>query len=420
MVFQRKQSLVILLTLLCCCAAALTICGVWSTAVPRRESRHADLLAGGDDTGVRLSSSEIWTAGARALTWTDDAESGDLQSSLPLLYHLPQIFALDYQEMTANLRVYIYPNSQTGTKNDSYEYTAGGDAEESTATGFFNLLASSRFLTRNPDEAHLFLLPVSIDALHSALGAAGVGNHLRYYVQTIRDSYKFWDRSLGADHFYLASRGFERVNHRNNLELAKNAVQVACAPLGSTQAFYPHKDIVIPHYSLTFPYSAARSTLAYVNLDLAQSPLLPQAWKSDPEFVMADSEFVMAQSDPAGFASSKFCIRLSMRNVVDALWQGCVPVVVSDSVIYDLPFQDVLNWREFCVVIGTEEVADVKSVLTSMAPAKYATMQYLGLQASKHMEWNDPPAAYDAFHMTLFELWMRRHSVKYARRSEAS
>lgn len=419
MVFQRKQSLVVLLTLLCCCAAALTICGVWSTAFPRRESRHADVRSGGDDTGVRLSSSEIWTAGARALTSTDDAESGELQSSLPLLYHLPQIFALDYQEMTENLRVYIYPNSQTGTQNDSYEYIAANEADsgqggDSTATGFFNLLASSRFLTRTPDEAHLFLLPVSIDALHGALGAAGVGNHLRHYVQTIRDSYKFWDRSLGADHFYLASHGFERVNHRNNLELAKNAVQVACAPLEPTQAFYPHKDIVIPHYSLTFPYSAARSTLAYVNLDLALSPLLPQAWESDPEFVMAQSE-----ASP-GFASSKFCISLSMRNVVDALRHGCVPVVVSDSVIYDLPFQDVLNWREFCVMVGTEEVADVKSVLTSMAPAKYATMQYLGLQASKHMEWNNPPAAYDAFHMTLFELWMRRYSVKYARRSEAS
>jgi hypothetical protein len=445
MLFPRKQR-VILLTLLYCCAAALMICGVWSMAFPRglAELRHAfdraaDLVSGGDDTGVL--SAEIWTAGARALTSTDDAVSqesahgaepqasevgGDLQSSLPLLYHLPQIFALNYQEMAENLRVYTYPNSQTGSKNDSYEYIAaneaesqGVDSEESTTTGFFNLLARSanRFLTRNPDEAHLFLLPVSIDALHSALGAEGVGNHLRHYVQTIRDNYKFWDRSLGADHFYLASHGFESVNHRNNLELAKNAVQVACSPLGPNQAFYPHKDIVIPHSRAIPAPSAARSTLAYVNLDLAQSPLLPHAWKSD-------SEFVVEQSDPSPassvFASSKFCISLSMRNVVDALRHGCVPVVVSDSIIYDLPFQDVLNWREFSVVIGTEEMADVTGVFTSMAPAKYATMQYLGLQASKHMEWNDPPAAYDAFHMTMFQLWMRRHSVKYARRSESS
>jgi hypothetical protein len=37
-----------------------------------------------------------------------------------------------------------------------------------------------------------------------------------------------------------------------------------------------------------------------------------------------------------------------------------------------------LNWREFFVVIGTEEMADVKSVFTSMALEKYAKMQYLG------------------------------------------
>ncbi|KAG0612312.1 hypothetical protein M758_6G017800 [Ceratodon purpureus] len=444
MKFPRKQR-VIVLTLLYVCAAALMICGVWSTAFPRRfaESRHSfeeapHLVSGDDDTAI-LSSSEIWTAGARSLSSTDDAteesaqeaeqqtseDEGDLQSSLPQLYHVPQIFALNYEEMTKNMRVYIYPNSQTGSMNDSYEYDATngnnqlGNSEEATTTGFFNILAKGKdhqFLTSDPDEAHLFFLPVSIDALHSALGPDGVGNHLRHYIESIRGNYTFWDRSLGADHFYLASRGYETVNHRNNLELTKNAVQVACSPLAPNQAFYPHKDIVIPHYQ-NLPASSSsspRSTLAYINLDLAQSSLLPEAWKSDSDFVVEASN---GSPDASVFESSKFCVSLSMRNVVDALRHGCVPVVVSDSIIYDLPFQDALNWHEFSVVIGTEEMADVKSFFTSMSDAKYAKMQYLGLQASKHMEWNDPPAAYDAFHMTMFELWMRRHSVKYSRRS---
>lgn len=442
MMFSRKQR-VIVLALLYVCAAAL-ICGVWSTAFPRRleESRQtfekASLLVSGDDDTAILSSSEIWTAGARSLASTDDAEPQfseddvDQKRALPQLYHLPEIFALNYDEMAKNLRVYIYPNSQTGSKNDSYEYDVenGNQAvpealegsEDSTTGVFVNLLAKTphSFLTTDPDAAHLFFLPASIDALHSALGPAGVGNHLRHYIQSIRDRFTFWDRSLGADHFYLASHGYETINHRNNLELSKNAVQVACAPLQPNQAIYPHKDIVIPHYSsLTASPSPSRSTLAYINLDVAQSPLIPQEWTSDSDFVIESDSNLAAVLIPH-LASSKFCVSLSMRNVVDALRHGCVPVIISDSIIYDLPFQDILNWREFSVMIGTEEMADMRNFLSSMDAVSYAKMQYLGLQASKHMQWNDPPAAYDAFHMTMFELWMRRHSVKYARRSETS
>ena len=442
MMFPRTQR-VILLTLLYCFAAAL-MCGVWSTAFPRRLGGwHAFELPGrlvaGDDDAAIISSSEIWTAGARSLSSVEDSSiedaqgitsaedalgatsEEDLQSTLPLLYHVPEIFALNYNEMTENLRVYIYPNSRTGSKNDSYEYDRSDPApelqgsEEVTTEGFFNLLARSTFRTSNPNEAHLFLLPVSIDTIHRDLGPEGVGNHLRHYIQNIRDGYKFWDRSLGADHFYLASQGYEAVNHRNYLEFSKNALQVACSPLKRDQLFYPHKDIVLPHYqTLTAPsVSPARSTLAYVNLDLSDSPLMPQPWFSDFDFL------IETNNSPASsiLASSKFCLSLSMRNVVDALRHGCVPVLVSDSIIYDLPFQDVLNWKLFSLIIGTHELVDVKTRLLSMPPALFTQMQYLGHQASKHMEWHDPPKAFDAFHMTLFELWLRRHSVKYGRRS---
>lgn len=44
-------------------------------------------------------------------------------------------------------------------------------------------------------------------------------------------------------------------------------------------------------------------------------------------------------------------------------------------------------------------------------------MQYLGHEARKHLEWNNPPVPYDAFYMTLLELWERRHSIKCGRRN---
>lgn len=412
--FPRQR--VVLLTMLYCFAAAL-VCGVWST-----RSFGSSSVTYESDASL-LSSSEIWRAGARSLTSTkekvDDEEllnldmdvpGGDLQSSLPQLYHTPEVFALNYKEMSENLRVFIYPN----TDNASYEYDVTSDAPVSGSGSdvrFVNLLAKTAnvFVTKDPEEAHLFYLPVSFDALITKLGPDGAGQHLREYLQAVRDSFTFWDRSLGADHFYLSTGAYEYVNHRNNLEFTKNAIQVASSPLQPQQFFYPHKDIALPSYrSAGYQSSESqRSHLAHVgNL---QSPT-PSEWGTDDAF-----QFESAGSD----VHAKFCVMDSVRSVVDALRAGCVPVLVSDSLFYDLPFQDILNWHEFAVVIGTSEMANLKTVLTTMPDGKYEKMQYLGRQASKHMEWNDPPAAYDAFHMSLFQLWMRRHSVKYARRSDS-
>lgn len=416
---------VILVALLYCCAAAL-ICGVWS-------ARYG-LSAAVEDPN--LSPSEIWRAGARSLTSTEEIQSTeeaqaneetqdteepdqdlDLQSSLPQLYHTPQVFALNYKDMIENLRVFIYPNSQNAT----YEFDVTGDtpvpvdSDSQSEVLFFNLLAKrpNAFVTKDPEEAHLFFLPLSFTAMLTNLGPAAVGVHLRHYLQSIRYSFPFWDRALGSDHFYLTTGAYESYNHRNNLEFNKNAIQVARSPLEPQQFFYPHKDIALPSHQQS-PNNhltpERRSHLAYVGIPRS---FTPSEWESDSDF------FLESRDGSAQLADAKFCVTDSMRHVVDALRAGCVPVLVSDSLFYDLPFQDVLNWHQFAVVIGTSEMASLKTVLTSMPETTYQKMQYLGQQASKHMEWHDPPAPYDAFHMTLFQLWMRRHSVKYGRRAEA-
>lgn len=34
-------------------------------------------------------------------------------------------------------------------------------------------------------------------------------------------------------------------------------------------------------------------------------------------------------------------------------------------------------------------------------------------QVQKHFQWNTPPIKYDAFHMVMYELWLRHHVIKY-------
>jgi hypothetical protein len=79
-----------------------------------------------------------------------------------------------------------------------------------------------------------------------------------------------------------------------------------------------------------------------------------------------------------------------------------------------LPFQDILKWQEFSVVLELKDIRNLKHILTGITSANYQRMQYLGQQASKHMEWNVDPLPYDAFHMILYELWLRRYCIRYA------
>lgn len=361
-----------------------------------------------------------------------EAEMEKLQGSLPKLYHSPEIFSLSYDEMWKQMQIWVYP-SQEARYEHKYDGTVGATEDlTSTADLFFRLLLHSEFVTENPTQAQLFLMPVSMDALWLEVGPAGVAEQFKRYVQKVRTGFPYWDRSLGADHLYLSCHAFDRASkHRNFLELGKNSIQAACAPLRHKQVFYPHKDMVFPEYKPVITQQQIRAAVARRGVARAILAYFPATRDASSVLDLhADADFDI-ESDPtphrsavhAKLASSKFCVSLppyDALSVVDALRFGCVPVLVAQSVLHDLPFQGFLNWRQFSIVLGMEDLPNLKTILLSVAPAKYVEMQYLGHQASKHLEWNNPPVAYDAFHMTLLELWVRRHSVKYARRAAAA
>ena len=356
-----------------------------------------------------------------------DEEHGALQASLPRLYHSPEIFALSYDEMWNRMQVWVYPEQEG---NEKYEHKFEGHGEElteeltSTADLFFRLLARSEFVTESPAHAQLFLLPISIDALWVDLGPTNVAEQLRRYIAKIRTDFPYWDSSLGADHLYLSCHAFDHNNkHRNILEFSKNSIQAACAPLRHNQQFYPHKDMVFPDYKpitdqeirAALTGRTHRTTLAYFG---ASSPEI--AHNLDSDFHVEADPSPHRSSVYSKLARSKFCVSVPPHeslSIIDALRFGCVPVLISKTVFHDLPFQGSLNWREFVLVLGMEDLPRLKTILTSLSGPKYRQMQYLGYQASKHLEWNNPPVAYDAFHMTLVDLWVRRHSIKYARRT---
>lgn len=360
-----------------------------------------------------------------------------LHESLPKLYHSPKVFTLSYEEMREQLQIWVYPTQAGSTK---YEHNYDGDEDvteeiSSTADLFFRLLTRSEFVTEKAKRAQLFLLPFSIDVLWVDLGPTQVAEKLRRYLEKVRTNYPYWESSLGADHFYLSCHAFEHNSkHRNILELGKNSIQAACAPLRHNQKFYPHKDVVFPQYKpvgeedvrLAILGRRNRTSLAYFSgCPDVTTPLLSafHTWETDPDFIVEANPSPHRLSVHRNLARSRFCVSVLPHDtfsLVDALRFGCVPVLLSKLTFHDLPFQGFLNWGQFAVVLGIEDLPNLKQILANVSSTKHREMQYLGHQAIKHLEWNNPPVAYDAFHMTLLELWVRRHSIKYTRQVEAS
>jgi hypothetical protein len=59
-----------------------------------------------------------------------------------------------------------------------------------------------------------------------------------------------------------------------------------------------------------------------------------------------------------GMASSKFCLNIagdtpSSNRLFDAIVSHCVPVIISDNI--ELPFEDVLDYSEFCVFVRASD-----------------------------------------------------------------
>jgi hypothetical protein len=81
----------------------------------------------------------------------DDDEISDL-------YHSPRVFKLNYEEMERNFKIFIYPDGDPNTFYQTPRKLTGKYASEGY---FFQNIRESRFQTQDPDQAHLFFIPIS-------------------------------------------------------------------------------------------------------------------------------------------------------------------------------------------------------------------------------------------------------------------
>ena len=99
------------------------------------------------------------------------------------VYHSSKLFKLNFEEMERRFKIYIYPDGDPKTFYQTPRKLTGKYASEGY---FFQNIRESRFRTDDPDQAHLFFIPISC---HKMRGKVNQEKVLFFFFFLIRSIY---------------------------------------------------------------------------------------------------------------------------------------------------------------------------------------------------------------------------------------
>ncbi|RVW21771.1 putative glycosyltransferase [Vitis vinifera] len=159
------------------------------------------------------------------------------------IYHLPDLFRLNYAEMEMKFKVFVYPDGDPNTYYQTPRKLTGKYASEGY---FFQNIRQSQFRTDDPDQAHLFFIPISCHKMRGkGTSYENMTIIVQNYVQSLMSKYPYWNRTLGADHFFLTCHDVGVRATEGVPLLVKNSIRVVCSPSYDV-GFIPHKDVALP------------------------------------------------------------------------------------------------------------------------------------------------------------------------------
>ncbi|XP_058092733.1 probable glycosyltransferase At5g03795 isoform X2 [Magnolia sinica] len=352
----------------------------------------------------------------------NDGYPGDSQRQGP--YHNWKLFSIDFQDMLQTLKIFIYPDVSNKSAPFSSIFLPHSTPFHPKLGNYFsehmfkiNLLRSS-FITSKPEEAHFFFMPFSINAmrndprLHSE---SSISDFVALYTTKISRKFEFWNASRGSDHFYVCCHSIGRDAASKHRELFNNAVQVTCSSSYFQRLYVAHKDVGLPQVWPRSPektlnppdarlvFYAGRAKNSLVRQELIAT------WANDTTMDIFSSNPPFPYEE--GFRRSRYCLHVkgyevNTARISDALHYGCIPVIVSNH--YDLPFANVLDWSKFSIIVGHGDIPLLKQILLSISRQMYLNMYENLCKVRKHFRWHMSPRGYDSFHMTIYQLWMRR------------
>ncbi|CAA0812534.1 Exostosin family protein [Striga hermonthica] len=292
---------------------------------------------------------------------------------------------------------------------------------------FFQNLRESNFVTDDPDLADLFFIPISCHKMRGkGISYENMTIIVQNYVESLMYKYPYWNRTLGADHFFVTCHDVGVRATEGVPNLVKNSIRVVCSPSYDV-GFIPHKDVALPQILQPFALPAGgndvenRTTLGFWagHRNSKIRVILARVWENDTELDISNNRINRATGHlvyQKKFYRTKYCIcpggsQVNSARITDSIHYGCIPVILSNY--YDLPFNDILNWHKFSIVLKEKDVYQLKQILKNITQEEFVMLHNNLVKVQKHFQWNSPPQSQDAFHMVMYELWLRHHVVKY-------
>ncbi|XP_034903194.1 probable glycosyltransferase At3g07620 [Populus alba] len=342
------------------------------------------------------------------------------------LFHTPDSFKKDYKEMEKNFKIFVYPHNTDKHSTACNKPTVLGCFRSEGY--FYHNLNHSRFLTKDPEKAHLFFIPIychSMSPEEKSKKERAIA--VQDFVKFLISKYPYWNRTVGADHFYVSCSEVDVAATARIADRLKNSIGLMCSPSYNSK-YVPHKDVSLPQSVQPYAYTEARNieknrTMLGFWSGVEDSYIREQlylTWEYDSELYIEARDWPtsieqghwQARED---FYNSKFCICPGGPQldgfIAFAIHYGCIPVILSDY--YDLPFNDILDWRKFSVILKENDVYSLKKILQDIPKQTYESLQNHTFMVQKHFQWNLSPVKYDAFHMVMYDLWLRHHVTKY-------
>ncbi|XVE61580.1 hypothetical protein DITRI_Ditri06bG0051900 [Diplodiscus trichospermus] len=392
-----------------------------SNAIPLKQSRQVQSKL--DKLEANLQKARAAIKGAKNRSQLQDPDYVPIGP----MYWDAKAFHRSYLEMEKQFKVFVYKEGEPPVFHDGpckSIYSMEGNF-------IYKMDVDRKFQAKDPEKAHVFYLPFSVAKmvrfvyLRDSHDFSPIRRTVIDYVSLVAKKYPYWNRSLGADHFMVACHDWGPEASFSLPYLEKNSIRALCNA-NTSERFNPVKDVSIPEINLQTgkltgliggPSARRRPILAFFagGVHGPIRPILLEHWEGKDEDIKVHKYLPKGVNYYDMMRSSKYCIcpsgyEVASPRIVEALYNGCVPVLISKS--YVPPFSDVLRWKSFSVVVSVDDIPRLKEILTKISTRQYIRMQRRVLQVRRHFEFNSPPKRFDVFHMILHSVWLRRLNVR--------